>query len=303
MRRALALSLLPLPLLAAPLDMPSNATLAFEGVVTNDSYAMPVGPWLEGEIPKLTRDGEVRQQAWRIDASGLTTAQMLGPLRDQLTADGFEIAFECTDDVCGGFDFRFGTDVIPAPDMYVDLGDYRYMAFQTETELISLLASRTSSTGFIQIMRVGAAGEGTVAEVDAPALRPTSVALTGDLATELETVGRVILGDLTFETGSAQLGDQQFASLAALADYLRANPSRTVALVGHTDAVGSLDGNIALSKRRAGSVLERLVSTYDIPRRQLAAEGMGYLSPIATNVTEEGRDANRRVEVIITSTE
>ena len=64
-----------------------------------------------------------------------------------------------------------------------------------------------------------------------------------------------------------------------------------------------MDGNIALSKRRAGSVLERLVTAYDIPRRQLEAEGMGYLSPLDTNLTDDGRDANRRVEVIITSTE
>jgi OOP family OmpA-OmpF porin len=76
-----------------------------------------------------------------------------------------------------------------------------------------------------------------------------------------------------------------------------------VALVGHTDSSGTLGGNIALSKQRAGSVLERLVSDYGANRRQLEAEGMGYLSPIANNLTETGREANRRVEVIITSSE
>jgi outer membrane protein OmpA-like peptidoglycan-associated protein len=50
-------------------------------------------------------------------------------------------------------------------------------------------------------------------------------------------------------------------------------------------------------------VLERLVTTYDIPRNQLDAQGMGYLSPVMTNLTEDGREANRRVEVIITSTQ
>jgi len=72
--------------------------------------------------------------------------------------------------------------------------------------------------------------------------------------------------------------------------------------VGHTDAEGSLDGNIALSRRRAASVLERLVTAYQVDRRQMEAQGMGYLAPIASNLTEEGREANRRVEVIVTST-
>ena len=80
-------------------------------------------------------------------------------------------------------------------------------------------------------------------------------------------------------------------------------PARTVARVGHTDSAGGLDGNIALSKQRAGSVLERLVSDYGVSRLQLEAEGMGYLAPVATNLTEDGRNANRRVEVIITSTQ
>jgi len=191
--------------------------------------------------------------------------------------------------------------------MHVDLGDYRFAALQRDVdgdvELISLLTSRSSTSGFIQVIRVGSAGASFVAEADAPAVRAVSPTITGDLAEALETQGRFVLSDLAFQTGSAQLGETTFGSLQDLADYLIANPNRTVALVGHTDSVGSLDGNIALSKRRAGSVLERMVTSYNIPRRQLEAEGMGYLSPVATNITEDGREANRRVEVIITSTE
>ena len=92
-------------------------------------------------------------------------------------------------------------------------------------------------------------------------------------------------------------------SLQALAAFLRADPARRVTLVGHTDTVGALDRNIALSKRRAASVLERLVSAHGVPRAQIAAEGMGYLAPIASNLTPEGREANRRVEVVLLNTE
>lgn len=307
MIRALALILLPLQAAAVTLDMPGNATLTDEDIAGLDSYAMPTAAWAADGMPVLTGTGEVRKQAWRVDAPGLTTLQLLNPLIDQLTDSGFEVLFTCTDDACGGFDFRFATPVLPAPAMHVDLGDYRYVATQREVdgdvELLSLLASRTSSAGFIQIIRVGTAASAPVAAADAPAVRAVAPTITGDLAQTLETQGRFVLADLAFQTGSAQLGEATFASLQDLAEYLTANPDRTVALVGHTDSVGSLEGNIALSKRRAGSVLERLATSYNIPRRQLDAQGMGYLSPLSTNLTEEGRDANRRVEVIITSTE
>jgi outer membrane protein OmpA-like peptidoglycan-associated protein len=64
-----------------------------------------------------------------------------------------------------------------------------------------------------------------------------------------------------------------------------------------------LNGNIALSKKRAEAVLETLVSDFNVPRAQMDAQGMGYLSPIASNLTAQGREANRRVEVIVTSTQ
>ncbi|WP_375279334.1 OmpA family protein [Pseudooctadecabacter sp.] len=306
MIRAALLSLLPLPALAVTLDMPANAALTAEDVSAADSYAMPIGSWTVEGLPTQTEAGAFVQQAWRIEATGLTTFQIIDPLEAQLIEAGFDVVFTCTDDVCGGFDFRFSTRVLPAPDMQVNFGDYRYLAARRttdeDTELVSLLASRSSSAGFVQVTRVGGQAE-VLATAAAPAVRAQGPVVTGDLAQELEQSGRFILSDLTFKTGSAQLGDASFDSLRTLAEYLIANPDRQVALVGHTDAVGSLDSNIALSKRRSGSVLERLVTTYNVPRRQLDAQGIGYLAPVATNVTEAGRDANRRVEVIITSTQ
>lgn len=229
------------------------------------------------------------------------------PGQSQLEEAGFASRFTCEDTGCGGFDFRFATDVLPAPDMYVDLGDFRFIAFEKSgvggPSLISLFASRTASSGYVQITSVSAEGTAPQVAPEAPAIRTTGPALSGDLIANLEQTGRFILSDLTFETGSAQLGEADFSSLARLANYLLDNPNRTIALVGHTDSVGSLDGNIALSKRRAGSVLERLVTAFGVPRRQLEADGVGYLTPIATNLTEEGRDQNRRVEAILTSTE
>ncbi len=294
--------------IADTLSFPSNANLQLEQISVLDSYAMPIDIWADGVLPVEQVEGQLTQQAWRIDAQALTTLQLLRPLREQLLNDRYRIIFECQTEACGGFDFRFGTETLPPPQMQINIGDFRFLAAKrigaNGPEYLSLFVSRTAQAGFVQVTHVGTAVEDapplTVAA--SPALRATGSEGIVPLRDQLDEVGRAVLPDLSFETGSSQLADESFVSLQALADYLADFPDRNVALVGHTDASGSLDANIVLSKRRAGSVLERLVSEYGVNRAQLAAEGMGYLSPIASNLTEEGREENRRVEVIITST-
>lgn len=292
---------------AQPLSFPSNAVLTRDVASGLDSYAMPIGPWSDGAIPTKTVEGQLTQQAWRILATGLTTLQLVRPLREQLRNDGFEIVFECQDQDCGGYDFRFGTIVMPPPDIQVNLGDFRYLAAQKDgaegPEILSVLVSKSARAGYVQVTKIGPTAAEIAAADAAPVLGNSLSTPVGDLAADLSTTGRAILNGLTFKTGSSQLSSERFTALQDLANFLASHPSITVALVGHTDSSGSLDGNIALSKRRAGSVLERLVSDYDVTRRQLDAQGMGYLAPVASNMTQEGRYANRRVEVIITSTQ
>ncbi|WP_457647086.1 OmpA family protein [Profundibacter sp.] len=306
-------ALMPMAAMAALLDFPGNAVLAGEKINQRGSYKVPVGAWQNGELPSVMAEGEVMQQAWKITATGLTTLQILDPLKKQLVDEGFEVVFECATDACGGFDFRFETDVMPEPVMHVDLGDFRFLSAERKTddtpEYITLLVSRSQNAGFVQLMRVGEPSEKTelVTSTTSPALTPISEPPPVEqpalpLEQALQEKGHYILEDLVFQTGSSDLGGGDFASLAELADYIKAHPDRTFALVGHTDAEGSLAGNIALSKKRAASVVRRLINDYGVDKKQISAEGNGFLSPRATNMTEDGRAQNRRVEVIDTST-
>jgi OOP family OmpA-OmpF porin len=118
----------------------------------------------------------------------------------------------------------------------------------------------------------------------------------------LDQYGTAVLDDLDFASGAASLQGDDYASLSAVAAWLEANPDGTIALVGHTDASGSLAANIALSERRAEAVAEALVDRYGVDRDRVVARGVGFLAPRATNQTEEGRQKNRRVEVVVTST-
>ena len=290
------------PAHAAQLVLPSNAVLSAETKSEIDSYALPTAPWRDGVLPTRQFEGSVQQQAWRIGGTGLTTLQLLRPLRDQLEPQGYKVVFDCESDTCGGFDFRFETPVISEPDMHVDLGDFRFLSMVKDDQAISLLVSRSAVAGYLQIIRVGQAADTPLVNNNAAAVRAATVATDSSLAEMLLSQGRVVLRDLIFETGTTALGNGDFASLQALADLMLSRPDLTIALVGHTDSTGGLDVNIAISKRRAASVLERLAITYDVPRNRMEAEGMGYLAPVAPNLSEEGRNANRRVEAIITST-
>ena len=308
--------LLPSMALAVALEFsaPSSTTATRREPLA--SYALPIGPWQDGQVASRILEGPLEQTAWRIAAPGMTTLQILSPLRDQLARAGFRTLWECETDACGGFDFRFAIDVMPEPDMHVDLGDFRFLSAERAgadgPEAVSLLVSRSVEAGFVQMVAIGAARPAPSPLIPAIQAAPAAAAdlphqgdpvlqLSG-LAAALQASGSAVLEDLVFRSGSAELGPGPFETLAALADFLKRDAARRVALVGHTDASGGLAGNTALSRARAASVRERLIAEYAVPAAQITAEGVGYLAPRATNQTEEGRARNRRVEVIVTST-
>lgn len=301
----LILAWVPGALSALTLDLPRPADTLAQRSSAGASVFLPTEPFTEGQLNGLAPEGAVTHQSWRVGAPGVTTMQILAPLRAQLEAAGFELLFECEAALCGGFDFRYRLDVLPEPEMHVNFGDYRYLSARRDQggrrEYASLIVSRSANAGFVQLTRVGAGLQATIT-TSTKAPPPTTVA-AGPVGAQLEASGHATLDDLVFKRGKAQLGDEDFASLQSLASYLSARPDRTVVLVGHTDSEGSLEGNIALSKRRARAVVDRLVEGYGVDRRQVSADGVGFLSPRATNLTREGRALNRRVEVVLSSTE
>ncbi len=309
MIRRLALCLLwpAAPLAAQVLTLPGNATVEVETTVLLDSYALPIAPWDGDAVPSRTVEGEMTTQVWRVAATGLASLQLLRPLRDQLWQAGYEVVFECDTQGCGGFDFRFGTTVTRPPAMQVDLADFRFLSATRSadggTRAVSLLVSRTPQAGFVQVIRVvptEATEVPALTIADAPVVRAAAPAPAGDLAQALNDTGHAVLDGVTFVTGAVTLEDAPMPALQALADYMAANPGLKVSIVGHTDSQGGLDGNIAISRRRAAAVIERLVADFDVGRGRMTAAGMGYLSPIASNLDPAGREANRRVEAVVT---
>jgi chemotaxis protein MotB len=115
---------------------------------------------------------------------------------------------------------------------------------------------------------------------------------------------RIILtGDLLFDTGMASLKDRAKRSLREIAEVLRNTPYM-INLVGHTDDVpiqtDQFPSNWELSTTRACKVAGFLIDEMQIPAEKLYITGHASYQPLKPNVGEEGRAANRRVEIIVT---
>jgi outer membrane protein OmpA-like peptidoglycan-associated protein len=109
----------------------------------------------------------------------------------------------------------------------------------------------------------------------------------------------VLSQDLLFATNSTQVSAQSQNDLLIVAQSLNNYPNSTVNVIGHTDNVGSAAFNQDLSERRAMSVASVLRSGGVSPAR-IRAIGAGLNQPIASNSTAQGRQLNRRVEIVIT---
>jgi outer membrane protein OmpA-like peptidoglycan-associated protein len=294
---------------ALELTFPADAQLRSEQVQPAGSYPVATGPFSDGVVPERRVEGRIRTRAWHLPDNSTGTFQLIAPLRDQLASQGFEVLYQCETEQCGGFDFRYALPTLPEPDMHVDLGDFQFLSAVRGTETVSLLVSKSATTGFIQetittpIAALATANapkdSDTATTMPAPAPQAKS---SNPIGERLSSEGSVILEGVSFAPGSSSLEDLDPAMLTDLAQFLSANPEIDVAIIGHTDTSGSLEANIALSRKRAESVRTYMVEKLGVSAGQIAAHGAGYLAPIAPNQTEAGREKNRRVEVMVTST-
>src|SRR5215470_8746766 len=106
------------------------------------------------------------------------------------------------------------------------------------------------------------------------------------------------MSDVLFKTGSFELLPGARERLAKISGIVLAYPSLHLQVEGHTDSVGSDDYNQQLSERRANAVRDYLIQQ-GIPADSIEARGFGKTEPIATNDTPEGRQQNRRVELVL----
>ena len=110
--------------------------------------------------------------------------------------------------------------------------------------------------------------------------------------------GRIAVYDIYFETGESTVRQKSSEALEVISTFLKGRPETKFLVVGHTDNVGQYDMNVELSEARAHAVVEKLVNEYSIDPDQLKPVGVGPVSPVFNNETEEGKAKNRRVEIV-----
>lgn len=114
--------------------------------------------------------------------------------------------------------------------------------------------------------------------------------------------GRITMAalDMEFDRNSAAIIPRYREELARVADFLKDHPGASATIEGHTsNAEGTPAQSMALSLRRAESVVNYLVENFGIDRARLKAEGYGQTRRVAYNRTSEGRRENRRVNIYL----
>jgi outer membrane protein OmpA-like peptidoglycan-associated protein len=138
------------------------------------------------------------------------------------------------------------------------------------------------------------------AEAEKAQLRAQLLAqLNSILQTRDSARGLIVnMSDVLFDTGSYTLKPGAREKLAKISGIVLAHPGLTLQIEGHTDSVGGDDFNQQLSERRADSVRDFLAQN-GVPGSSITARGFGKTQPVASNDTVEGRQRNRRVELVV----
>ena len=279
--------------------IPDYMSLTFEDISTYEQNHIPIAVLNDGQVPSKAVIGPLRRRSWISTEDSTTIDQFAEVLLSQLDAFTYETLLDCRDAVCGGFDFRFKIDVVPAPHVYVNLGNFRYISLKFGAQYQTILISKLANTLWLQITETSESKNFSSTELIVKRLSSGAPHQSGTVPENLIAHGHAILSDLEYDSGSSNLGEGPFTSVRELADYLLKHPAASVVLVGHTDIVGKLETNINLSKDRAQAVADRLIRKYGVNSDQLSSDGVGYLSPITSNDTDQGREMNRRVEVVL----
>ncbi len=114
----------------------------------------------------------------------------------------------------------------------------------------------------------------------------------------LNADGRVATHGILFATGSDKIQAESGPTLKEIGEMLQQHGDLKLTIEGHTDNVGQPAANLTLSQKRADAVKQYLVSNYQIDAGRLETKGYGDTKPVAPNTSDDGRQQNRRVELV-----
>lgn len=239
-------------------------------------------------ISKVQPDGTVKTEklegkVTKIDYHDPDNRSSLERIRNYeqaLKKGGFEIIYSCSKEECG-------------QEIQIETIGY----YPPERYLAALLKRKE---GNIWVGVFVASGPWTkIRIVEEKPMETGMVEVTADiLKTNILRDGHMAVYGIYFDTGKSDIKPESAETMKEIAALLQKNPSLQIYVVGHTDNVGKFEDNMELSQKRADAVVNELITEYKVPSANLQAEGVGPLVPVASNDTKEGKELNRRVEIV-----
>ncbi|MDR7270867.1 outer membrane protein OmpA-like peptidoglycan-associated protein [Pelomonas saccharophila] len=274
----------------------------------NDKFNRPVN--LEGKATRLFYLGQL----------GKSPLEVFRNYQQALNAAGFKVTWQCESEAQGCVKAYFALDGYErAKGMRWAEGDvpgvgaeYRSsswplamsISYDQARMLVGTLSSGGRTLNLLLFTSMAATEHtnrsATYIEIVEPKAMPTGQ-VTVDakaIASGLQAEGRIALYGLFFDTGKTDIKPDSNAQLDQMVATLKAQPALKVLIVGHTDNVGSIDANLALSEGRAKAVVAALTQR-GIAANRLQARGIANFAPVASNASEDGRGRNRRVEMVL----
>jgi outer membrane protein OmpA-like peptidoglycan-associated protein len=243
--------------------------------------------------------------------NGRSTLEIFRNYENELKRAGFQVLFSCSGEAgCGNRGDLMHRFIYPQERQLRNLTDLEYV-FSFPKNQRYLAAELARSEGNVYVSLYMAESDFDIPKwmyqriavllevVEAKPMEGSLVRVDASAwAQAIATQGKVALYGIYFDTDKAEIKPESKPTLAEIARLLQQDPALKLYVVGHTDAVGSLEYNMELSRRRAEATVRALVSEYGVDPRRLKPFGVGPLVPVASNDTEQGRAKNRRVELV-----
>ena len=233
----------------------------------------------DGSVKTVKLEGKVTKLDYR-DPDNRSSLERIRNYEQAFKKAGFEIKFMCSKEECG---HEIGIETIGyyPPERYLT-------AFQ----------KRKEGNVWIGVF-VPAGPWSKIIVVEEKPMETGMVKVTAEVfKSNILKDGHAAVYGIYFDTGKSVIKPESDETIKEIAALLKTNASMHVYIVGHTDNVGSFKDNMELSQKRAEAVVNELITKYKIPSTNLEAGGVGPLAPVATNDTEEGKESNRRVEIV-----
>ena len=255
----------------------------------------------DNDLQTNTVEGEVTKILYAAPDEDLSVLQVMRNYQMALKEAGFEMVYECFG----------GMEEIPR-DIYTDYGPGR-LGISGKSPYYGkdnsyFLAKKPEEDGDIYVSAHTLLSE-TFDDRPATALQvlEEKPMTTGKvrvdigaqaMAEDIDKKGSVRIYGIHFDTDKATIKEKSESTLDEIASLLEQNAGLNLYVVGHTDATGSLEHNMDLSKKRAKAVVGFLTSEKGVSADRLSSYGVGPLAPVASNKEKDGRARNRRVELV-----